>query len=79
MRVVILQPDVMDDKQLEQFLPHVEHCDVSQEMKMQILRDLWSVMESFAYDAWELRPPQRSAKQNTQAEFELKTDDKTST
>lgn len=48
----ILQPVLMDDKQLEQFLPYVAHCEVSHEMKMQILRDLWSVMESFADEAW---------------------------
>lgn len=46
----------MDDKQLEQSLPYVEHCEVSAEMKMQILRDLWSTLQIFADHAWELGP-----------------------
>ena len=53
----------MDDKKLEQFLPCLEHSDVAEEMKMQILRDLWSVMESFADEAWGIaQPPQSNRK-----------------
>jgi len=47
----------MDDKQLGKFLPYLEHATVSEERKMQILRDLWKIMESFADEAWDVCPP----------------------
>ena len=33
---------------LKQFLPHVEHCNLTEEQKLALLADLWSIMESFA-------------------------------
>lgn len=52
----ILQPKRMDDKKLEQFLPYLEGSNVSEETKIEILRDLWKVMESFADEAWGIGP-----------------------
>jgi len=49
----------MDDKKLEQFLPYLEHSNVSAEMKMQILRDLCRVLESFVDEAWGTCPIQQ--------------------
>lgn len=49
----------MDDKKLEQFLPYLEHSNVSEEMKMQILRDLRKVLESFVDEAWGTCPIQQ--------------------
>jgi len=46
----------MDDEKLKQFLPYLEHATVSEEMKIEILRDLWKVMESFADEAWGIKP-----------------------
>lgn len=37
---------------LKQFLPYVEHCDLTEAQKLELLADLWSIMESFADDAW---------------------------
>lgn len=31
---------------LKQFLPFVEHCDLSEEQKLAVLADLWSIMET---------------------------------
>lgn len=37
---------------LRQFLPYVEHCNLTEAQKLELLADLWSIMESFADDAW---------------------------
>lgn len=37
---------------LKQFLPYVEHCDLTEAQKLELLADLWSIMESFADEAW---------------------------
>ena len=49
---------------LKQFLPYVEHCDLSEEQKLELLADLWSIMESFADEAWGLSPTQHFANDN---------------
>lgn len=49
---------------LKQFLPYVEHCDLSEEQKLELLADLWSIMESFADEAWGLCPTQHFANDN---------------
>ncbi len=49
---------------LKQFLPYVEHCDLSEEQKLELLADLWSIMESFANEAWGLCPTQHFANDN---------------
>lgn len=59
---VILQPVLMDDNELEQFLPYVEHCEVSHEMKMQILRNLCKVPQCFIDEAWGNWPTQQAAR-----------------
>ncbi|MBA2125654.1 hypothetical protein DLM45_05375 [Hyphomicrobium methylovorum] len=37
---------------LRQFLPYVEHCNLTEAQKLELLADLWSIMESFADEAW---------------------------
>lgn len=49
---------------LKQFLPFVEHCDLSEAQKLELLADLWSIMESFADEAWGLCPTQHFANDN---------------
>jgi len=49
---------------LNQFLPYVEHCDLSEEQKLALLEDLWSIMSSFADEAWGLCPTQHFANDN---------------
>ncbi|MFA7307833.1 MAG: hypothetical protein WC026_14295 [Hyphomicrobium sp.] len=49
---------------LRQFLPHVEHCNLSEAEKLELLADLWSIMESFADEAWGLCPTQHFANDN---------------
>ena len=49
---------------LKQFLPFVEHCDLTEEQKLEVLADLWSIMESFADEAWGLCPTQHFANDN---------------
>lgn len=49
---------------LKQFLPFVEHCDLSEEQKLALLADLWLIMESFADEAWGLSPTQNFANDN---------------
>lgn len=49
---------------LKQFLPFVEHCDLTEEQKLELLADLWSIMESFADDAWGLSPTHTFANDN---------------
>lgn len=49
---------------LKQFLPHVEHCNLTEEQKLELLADLWSIMESFADEAWGLSPTQHFANDN---------------
>lgn len=49
---------------LKQFLPYVEHCDLSEDQKLELLADLWSIMESFADEAWGLCPTQHFANDN---------------
>jgi hypothetical protein len=49
---------------LKQFLPYVEHCDLTEEQKLELLADLWSIMESFADEAWGLCPTQHFANDN---------------
>lgn len=51
---------------LRQFLPHLAHCDLSEEQKLEILADLWSIMGSFADEAWGLCPTESSANDNAQ-------------
>lgn len=49
---------------LKQFLPYVEHCDLTEDQKLELLADLWSIMESFADEAWGLCPTQQTANDN---------------
>lgn len=49
---------------LTQFLPFVEHCDLNEEQKLALLADLWSIMESFADEAWGLSPTQNFTNDN---------------
>lgn len=49
---------------LKQFLPHVEHCDLSEADKLALLEDLWSIISSFADEAWGLCPSQNIANDN---------------
>lgn len=49
---------------MKQFLPYVEHCDLTENQKLEILADLWSIMESFADEAWGLCPTQHIANDN---------------
>ncbi len=49
---------------LKQFLPHVEHCNLTEEQKLALLADLWSIMESFADEAWGLSPTQQFTNDN---------------
>jgi len=49
---------------LKQFLCHVEHCDLTEAQKLELLADLWSIMESFADDAWGLCPTHNFANDN---------------
>ncbi|MGE0054468.1 MAG: hypothetical protein AB7S74_09680 [Hyphomicrobium sp.] len=50
---------------LKQFLPHIEHCDLSEAQKLELLADLWSIMESFADEAWGLCEVPNFANDNT--------------
>ncbi len=49
---------------LKQFLPHIEHCDLSEAQKLELLADLWSIMESFADEAWGLCEPHKFVNDN---------------
>lgn len=49
---------------LKQFLPYVEHCDLTEDQKLELLADLWSILESFADEAWGLCPSQNFANDN---------------
>lgn len=49
---------------LKQFLPFVEHCDLTEAQKLELLADLWSIIESFADEAWGLCPTQNFANDN---------------
>lgn len=51
---------------LKQFLPYVEHCDLTEAQKLELLADLWSIMESFADDAWGVVPKHDFANDNEQ-------------
>jgi len=51
---------------LKQFLPHIEHCDLSEAQKLELLADLWSIMESFADEAWGVVPAHDFANDNEQ-------------
>jgi len=51
---------------LKQFLPYVEHCDLTEAQKLELLADLWSIMESFADDAWGLVAKNDFANDNKQ-------------
>ena len=51
---------------LKQFLPYVEHCDLTEAQKLELLADLWSIMESFADDAWGVVPKHSFANDNEQ-------------
>lgn len=49
---------------LKQFLPYVEHCDLTEEQKLALLADLWSILSSFVDEAWGLCPTQHFANDN---------------
>jgi hypothetical protein len=49
---------------LKQFLPYVEHCDLSEEQKLALLEDLRSILSSFVDEAWGLCPTQNFANDN---------------
>lgn len=49
---------------LKQFLPYVEHCGLTEAEKLEILADLWSILESFADDAWGVVPKHDFANDN---------------
>ena len=49
---------------LKQFLPYVEHCDLSEEQKLALLEDLRSILSSFVDEAWGLCPTQNYANDN---------------
>jgi len=51
---------------LNQFRQYVEHCDLSDEQKMALLEDLWSIVQSFVDEAWGLCPTQFAANENQQ-------------
>lgn len=51
---------------LKQFLPYVEHCNLTEAEKLELLADLWSIMESFADDAWGVVPKHSFANDNAQ-------------
>lgn len=51
---------------LKQFLPYVEHCDLTEEQKLALLEDLWSILSSFVDEAWGLCPTQHFANDNEQ-------------
>jgi hypothetical protein len=51
---------------LEKFRQYVDHCDLTDEQKIEVLRDLWSIMESFVDEAWGLCPTQQFANDNEQ-------------
>lgn len=49
---------------LKQFLPYVEHCDLSEEQKLALLEDLCVILASFVDEAWGLCPTQIYANDN---------------
>lgn len=51
---------------LKQFLPYVEHCDLTEAQKLELLADLWSILECFADDAWGVVPKHDFANDNEQ-------------
>jgi hypothetical protein len=51
---------------LRQFLPYIAHCDLTEEQKLEILADLWSIMGSFADEAWGLCPTETFVNDNEQ-------------
>jgi len=64
-----LHPDCYDSaaivlamsNKIDEFLPYLDNSDLSPEDKRILLEHLWSVVESFADDAWGLSPTQHSA------------------
>lgn len=51
---------------LKQFLPYVEHCDLTEEQKLALLEDLWSIVSSFVDEAWGLCPTQHFTEKSGQ-------------
>lgn len=51
---------------LKQFLPYVEHCNLTETQKLELLADLWSIMESFADEAWGVVPAHDFVNDNEQ-------------
>lgn len=50
----------------EKFRQYVDHCDLTEEQKLAVLQDLWSILESFVDEAWGLCPTQQFANDNVQ-------------
>lgn len=62
--VSIMKGNTLMPIDLKQFLPYVEHCDLSEEQKLALLEDLRSILSSFVDEAWGLCPTQNFANDN---------------
>ena len=53
-----MQPD------LNKYLPMLENMDLSREQKIELIHDLWNIMESFVDRAYGIHPIQKVTKKN---------------
>tara|TARA_R110001592_G_scaffold27763_9_gene102675 strand:+ start:128 stop:397 length:270 start_codon:yes stop_codon:yes gene_type:complete len=53
-----MQPDI------NKYLPMLENMDLSREKKIELIHDLWNIMESFVDRAYGIHPDQQTAKKN---------------
>ena len=53
-----MQPDI------NKYLPMLENMDLSREQKIELIHDLWNIMESFVDRAYGIHPDQQIQKKN---------------
>jgi hypothetical protein len=49
----MLKPDI------EKYLPHVDHLDLTREEKIELIHTVWHIMEAFVDSAFGLHPSQQ--------------------
>ncbi|MDT7043963.1 hypothetical protein [Candidatus Nitronereus thalassa] len=48
-----MKPDI------EKYMPYLDEYDLTEDKKVQLIKDVWLIMESFVDQAWGLHPVQQ--------------------
>lgn len=59
-----MQPDI------NKYLPMLENMDLSREQKIELIHDLWNIMESFVDRAYGIHPDQQATKKNSVSDLQ---------